>query len=264
MDLATILGIISGLGLVLFSIMSKGSIGIFIDIPSFMIVAGGTGAAIFVNFNMDEVFGVFSVLKKVFTTEEKSGLETVDVFRDLAKKARREGILAVDKSLSKVEDDFMRKGLEMAIDGTEPETIRETMQMELEYTMERHKKGQKIFMSLGEFSPAFGMIGTLIGLIMMLKNLDNPSSIGSGMATALITTFYGALMGNLIFLPIAGKLQIRSSEEIILKEMIIEGVLSIQNGEHPRNLTKKLLNFLPPERREEFYENYSDNRRRQE
>lgn len=262
MDLATILGIISGLGLVFFSIMSKGNIGIFIDIPSFMIVAGGTGAAIFVNFNMEEVFGVFSVLRKVFTTEEDSGLETVNIFQDLAKKARREGILAVDKSLSKVEDDFMRKGLEMAIDGTEPETIREVMQSELEYTMERHKKGQKIFMSLGEYSPAFGMIGTLIGLIIMLRNLDDPSSIGGGMATALITTFYGALMGNLIFLPIAGKLQIRSNEEIIQKEMIIEGVLAIQNGEHPRNITKKLLNFLPPERREEYYEIYGDNRRR--
>jgi chemotaxis protein MotA len=252
MDIATILGIVSGLTLVAMAIIGNGEITTFIHLPSFMIVVGGTGAAIFVNFAMKEVFGVMKVVKKVFTHDQDSGIEIIELFADLAKRSRREGILAIDKYLSKVEDDFIKSGLEMAVDGTEPEVIREIMESELNYLIERHKNGQHIFTALGLYAPAFGMIGTLIGLINMLKGLENPSSLGDGMSVALITTFYGAFLANLLFLPIAGKLKIRSDSEVINKELIIEGVLAIQMGEHPKNLERKLLNFLPPKVRHEY------------
>ena len=143
----------------------------------------------------------------------------------------------------------MRAGMEMAVDGSEPETIRNVLEAELQYLIERHKRGKQIFSSLGMYAPAFGMIGTLIGLIAMLQNLSDPANIGGGMAVALITTFYGSLVANLIFLPLAGKLQNRSDEEIIRKEMIIEGVIAIQYGEHPKNIHRKLLNFIAPRKR---------------
>jgi len=155
----------------------------------------------------------------------------------------------LDRELSKINDEFMRSGLEMAVDGTEPEVIRGVMETELFYLRSRHKKGQQIFLAMGTYSPAFGMIGTLIGLITMLKSLDDPSSIGLGMAVALITTFYGSLLANLVFLPIAGKLKNKSEEEVAIKELIIEGVLAIQLGEHPRNIRRKMLNFIPPKMR---------------
>jgi len=252
MDIATILGIVSGIGLVAMAIMGKGSLVTFVDIPSMLIVLGGTFAAIFVNFTLKEVIGVLSVVKKAFQNHEKSDLELINTFENLAVKARKEGILAIDRAIEDLDDEFMREGLELAVDGTDPEVLRDIMESEITYTMERHKKGQNIFMSLGTFAPAFGMIGTLIGLINMLQNMEDSSSIGSGMAVALITTFYGALIANLIFLPIAGKLKIRSDEEIIIKEMIIEGVLSIQSGDHPRNIRTKLLNYLPRSERDNY------------
>lgn len=252
MDIATILGIVSGLTLVVIAILGNGEISTFLHLPSLMIVLGGTGAAIFVNFAMKEVFGVMKVVKKVFTHDQSSGIETIELFKDLAKRSRREGILAIDKYLSKVEDEFIKSGLEMAVDGTEPEVIREIMEQELNYLSERHKNGQQIFTSLGMYAPAFGMIGTLIGLINMLQGLEDPSSLGEGMSVALITTFYGAFLANLLFLPIAGKLKLRSEIEVINKELIIEGVLAIQLGEHPKNLVRKLLNFLPPKVRREY------------
>lgn len=252
MDIATILGIVSGLTLVAMAILGNGEISTFIHMPSMMIVLGGTGAAIFVNFAMKEVFGVMKVVKKVFTHDQDSGIEIIELFADLAKRSRREGILAIDKYLSKVEDEFIKSGLEMAVDGTEPEVIREVMESELNYLIERHRNGQQIFSALGLYAPAFGMIGTLIGLINMLQGLEDPSSLGAGMSVALITTFYGAFLANLLFIPIAGKLKIRSDMEVINKELIIEGVLAIQMGEHPKNLVRKLLNFLPPKVRKEY------------
>ena len=250
MDLATILGIIIGLGLVVFTILSgSGSAAIFIHFPSLAVVIGGAVAATLVHTPLAEVISAMKVVGNAFKVEPAKEPEIIEQFVDLAKKARREGILAIDRELGNIEDDFMRSGLEMAVDGSEPETIRSVLETELQYLIERHKKGKQIFSSLGMYAPAFGMIGTLIGLIAMLQNLDDPSNIGGGMAVALITTFYGALFANLLFLPIAGKLQGKSDDEIIRKEMIIEGVLAIQYGEHPKNINRKLLNFIAPKNR---------------
>lgn len=255
MDVATIIGILSGLGLILYTIISGGNLEIFIHIPSMMIVGGGSMAAILVNFPLKEVISVLGIVKKAFMSDEIDATNIIDLFVNLAMKSRRDGILAIDKELHKIDDDFMRIGLEMAVDGAEPETIKNVMEVELNYLIERHKKGQKIFLSLGTFSPAFGMIGTLMGLIAMLKTLDDPSNIGAGMAVALITTFYGSVLANLLFLPIAGKLKNRSDHEITIKEMMIDGVLAIQYGEHPKNISRKLLNFIPPKTRNSYKSN---------
>ena len=254
MDIATIIGILSGLGLVLFTIIQGGNLEIFIHLPSMMIVGGGAMAATLVNFPLKEVIGVMGVVKKAFTSDDTQATDIIDIFVNLSMKARRDGILAIDRELHKIDDDFMRTGLEMAVDGAEPESIKSVMEAELNYLTERHKKGQSIFMSLGNYAPAFGMIGTLMGLIAMLRTLDDPSNIGAGMAVALITTFYGSLLANLLFLPIAGKLKNRSDHEIVLKEMMVEGILSIQYGDHPKNISRKLLNFIPPKTRDTFKE----------
>ena len=255
MDVATIIGILSGLGLILYTIISGGNLEIFIHIPSMMIVGGGSMAAILVNFPLKEVISVLGIVKKAFMSDEIDATNIIDLFINLAMKSRRDGILAIDKELHKIDDDFMRIGLEMAVDGAEPESIKNVMEVELNYLIERHKKGQQIFLSLGTFSPAFGMIGTLMGLIAMLKTLDEPSNIGAGMAVALITTFYGSVLANLLFLPIAGKLKNRSDHEITIKEMMIDGVLAIQYGEHPKNISRKLLNFIPPKTRNSYKSN---------
>lgn len=248
MDLATLIGIFSGLTLIFISIGSE-NFATFINIPSLVIVLGGSIAAILVNYSLNEILSVLGVVKKAFLNESFKEREIIDTFVELSKKSRREGILAVDKELSKIKDPFMRTGLEMTVDGVEPETIRNVMETELNYLMDRHKKGQGIFINLGAFAPAFGMIGTLIGLIIMLKNLEDPSSIGQGMSVALITTFYGSVLANLVFIPISGKLKIRSDQEVLVKEMVIEGVLAIQYGEHPNSIERMLLNFIPPKQR---------------
>lgn len=249
MDLATILGIVAGLTLVIATIVMGGDAGIFIHYPSMMVVIGGAIAATLINFKVKEVFGVMSVVSKAFLNINYDHVGLIEQIVTLSKKARREGLLAIDRDVSRLEDDFLRKGMEMVVDGTEPQVIRSVMETELSYLIERHKKGQQIFTALGTYAPAFGMIGTLIGLIAMLTKLEDPSQIGSGMAVALITTFYGALSANLIFLPIAGKLKNRSDEEVIIKELIIEGVLAVQYGEHPNSINRKLLNFLAPKQR---------------
>lgn len=249
MDLATISGIISGLILIAWSIISGGEIGSFINIPSVMIVVGGTIAATLVNFSVKEVISVMKVVSKAFRIHNTEETAIIEQFVEISKKARKDGILAIDRELHNVKDGFMRTGLEMAVDGIESETIRDILEIELMYLKSRHRRGQQIFAAMGAYSPAFGMIGTLIGLIQMLSKMSDPSTIGSGMAVALITTFYGAILANLVFLPIAGKLRNRSDEEISLKEMIIEGVLAIQMGEHPRNIRRKLMNFIAPKER---------------
>ncbi len=249
MDIATIAGILAGFGLIVGTIAMGGGGAAFVHLPSLMIVVGGSTAATLVNFPMDQMVATLKVAAKAFRRQENKELEAVRQFSDLAKLARRDGILALDRQLGEVEDPFMRVGLEMAVDGTESDTILDIMETEITSLVERHKTGQGIFTSLGTYAPAFGMIGTLIGLVKMLGSLDDPSSIGPSMAIALITTFYGAVLGNLVYLPMAGKLKSKSSSEIMFKQMIIEGVLAIQRGVHPRNIERKLLNYIAPKDR---------------
>ena len=251
MDIATIVGIAVGLGLIIFTIATGEGAKMFLHIPSILIVFGGSVAATLISFTLKEVIGVVNVIRKAFFADTFDGSSIIEQIVTLSKKARKEGLLAIDKDVNEIEDAFLRSGMEMVVDGTEPELIRTVMETELSYTMERHKKGYQIMNSFGTYSPAFGMIGTLMGLVQMLSNLDDPSKIGGGMAVALITTFYGSVLANLVFLPIACKLQANSGTEVVIKEMIVEGVLAIQFGEHPNTIHRKLSNFLASKERSE-------------
>jgi chemotaxis protein MotA len=195
---------------------------------------------------------VAKVTKAAFFSEIQNMGELVRLFVSLGQKARREGLLALEDELESLNDKFLVNGLQMVIDGLDPELIRDIMETEVTATEQRHKLGQDVFRAWGALAPAFGMIGTLIGLVQMLANLDDPSAIGPGMAVALITTFYGSVLANLFFIPMAGKLAIRSDAESSLKEAIIEGVLSIQAGTNPRILQEKMKAFVSPQERAEM------------
>jgi len=249
MDITTLIGIASGLGLVLIAILQGGGVAIFINIPSLMITVGGTIGATLINFPLPKVIKVMGVVKKAFFHKESSPEDTIATLVDFARVARKEGVLALEERIAGTDDPFFRKGVQLVVDGTPPETIREILTIELNSLQERHAVGQSIFTAMGSYSPAFGMIGTLIGLIQMLRSLEDPSKIGQGMATALITTFYGVLMANLAFLPIAGKLKVRSEEEILNKQLIMEGIIAIQSGDNPRIVEDKLKSFIAPETR---------------
>jgi chemotaxis protein MotA len=246
MDIATLIGIVACFLLLTVAILTGSGVAFFFNLPSALIVFGGAIGATLVNFPLKDVMAVMNVAKNAFLEKTSSTKETIDILVDIAEKARREGILAIERELDNLEDEFIRLGIQYAVDGTEPETIRDILESELASMEERHKQGKKIFDALGTYAPAFGMIGTLIGLIQMLAALDDPSSIGAGMATALVTTLYGAFAANVVFIPIAGKLEYKSRKEAIKKELVIEGILSIQSGDNPRIVADKLKTFLSP------------------
>ena len=250
MDITTLIGIATGLGLVFVAILQGGGVSLFINIPSLMITVGGTIGATLINFPLPKVIKVMGVVKKAFFHKEPSPEDTIATLVEFARIARREGVLALEERIEKTDDVFFRKGVQLIVDGTPPETIREILTIDINSLRERHEVGQSIFTAMGNYSPAFGMIGTLIGLIQMLRCLEDPSKIGQGMATALITTFYGALLANLVFLPIAGKLKVRSEEEVLSKQLIMEGIVAIQSGDNPRVVEDKLKSFIAPGIRE--------------
>jgi chemotaxis protein MotA len=254
MDIATLVGIVMAFALVLGAILMGGSIMLFINIPSIMIVVGGTLGATMINYPLPDILKVSKVVKNAFFHRRHTVKELIGEFVNLAGTARREGILALESSIGEMKDEFMRKGLQLSIDGLEPSAIKEILNTEIISIQDRHKLGAEIFTTLGTFAPALGMIGTLIGLVQMLQTMDDPSSIGPAMAVALLTTFYGALMANVLFLPIAGKLRNRSSEEVMNKELMAEGIMSIAKGDNPRLLEQKLNAYLPPQLRESSFE----------
>lgn len=246
MDIATLIGILGAGGLVIASILMGGSGAWFVNYPSMMIVIGGTLGATLVNYPLSDVLSVFGVTKNAFLQRSHSALNLIPTIVDFAKKARQEGILSFESQLKDIKEPFLARGIQMAIDGMESNSIEEVMTTEIMYIEERHKLGAEIFTTMGSFSPAMGMLGTIIGLVQMLMQMDDPSSIGAPMAVALLTTFYGTLMANLIFLPIAGKLKVRSREEILSKQIVLEGVISIQSGDNHRIVEQKLKAFISP------------------
>jgi len=250
MDIATILGVISAFGLVILAIFMGGGLQLFINPAALMIVVGGTLGATMINYPLREVFGVFGVVKKALFARNESVKELTGTFADFAQKSRKEGILALEKPIKDVANEFLKKGVQLSIDGLEPEEINNILETEVDFVRSRHQLGAEIFTTMGTFAPALGMIGTLVGLVQMLQNLDDPSTIGPSMAVALLTTFYGSIMANILCLPIAGKLRTRSKEEVLIKEMTVQGVISISNGDNPRILEQKLQAFLPPNQRE--------------
>jgi len=249
MDIATLIGVFSGFGLVVIAIKMGGGLIWFWNAPSVMIVMGGTVAITLINYPLSDVLSVIMVLKNAFLYKIPQHTAVVPDIVGLAKIARREGILALEKKVKQMNEPFLSKGVELAVDGMEPDGIRGILENELEFTEDRHKKGAEIFTVMGTFAPAMGMIGTLIGLVQMLMVMDDPKSIGPAMAVALITTFYGSVMANLMFLPIAGKLKVRREDEVKYKHLIIEGIVSIQFGDNPRVVEQKLHTYLSPRER---------------
>jgi chemotaxis protein MotA len=248
MDKGTPIGFVLGFACILFAIMHDGSLSSFVDLPGAMVAFGGSFSALFIMFPMKKVLGIFGITKHVFFDSLPEPDVEIKRMGELANLARRDGVLALEKALPDIKDPFLIKGLEMVIDGTPKEAIEEVLGIQLHYIQERHSTGKKIFDQLGASLPAFGMVGTLIGLISMLNSLDDPSKIGSGMATAMVTTFYGAFVANMLYLPMAGKLEIRNKEETLLREMMIQGLMGLVDGEAPRAIETKLRAFLTPKR----------------
>ncbi|MDQ0351280.1 chemotaxis protein MotA [Alkalibacillus filiformis] len=249
-DLLTPIGIALGATMILFGIFfNDGISGVssFVQVSSFIVVIGGLLGALFVNFNLNEMKLCSRVFKEAFKDDDYNLKELIQLFISLSEKARREGLLALESEVEQLDDQFIKKGVYLAIDGIEPEVINDIMNAEIAAMEERHNKGRSIIEKAGEYAPAWGMIGTLIGLILMLNHLDDPGTIGPSMAVALLTTFYGMLLANLVFLPIAGKLVSRTEEEVFMKQVIVEGVLGVQSGQNPKILEEKLSAFLSSE-----------------
>jgi len=230
-----------------------GGLGAFINAPSIMIVCGGTMGAVLINYPISDVLGVIKVAKNAFFSEKVKTEKITEMLIEMSKVSRREGILGLEKTVKDIKDPFFVKGMTLMIDGIEPAKLSELLDTEVEYIEERHRLGAEIFMTMGNFAPAMGMIGTLIGLVKMLMQMDDPSSIGPSMAVALITTFYGVILANLIFIPISGKLKTRSAQELATKQLIMSGVLSVQSGDNPRMLEQKLHSFLSPKERKTVF-----------
>ncbi len=249
MDLATLLGIISAFGLVFYAILSSSGLGIFVDIPSVFIVVGGTLGVTLITFPLGDVIGVIKVVMNVFFVRTKDAGKVIPTLVDFSGKARRDGILALESETKDIPDKFLSKGTQLAVDGLEPRAITDILEKEIEYIEERHGKGAETFATMGTISPSMGLIGTLVGLVQMLQNLSDPSSIGPAMAVALLTTFYGAILANMLFIPISGKLRTRHKEEILGMRLMLEGILSISVGDNPRTLEAKLESFIPPGQR---------------
>lgn len=250
MDIATVIGVIGGFSLIFLTILVGGSIGIFINIPSMLVVVGGTLASVLINYPLSDVLGIMGPLRKSFFSKDVDPTGLIQQLIEFATVARREGILALESHVETAEDEFLGRSIQLAIDGTAPELIKDILTTEVAFMEDRHAKGQAILSAAGAAAPAFGMIGTLIGLVQMLAGMDDPSAIGAGMATALLTTLYGSVLSNVVFLPLAGVLKVRTAAELLSREIAIEGILSIQSGDNPRAVEQKLKAFLSPAQRE--------------
>ncbi|MBE0583230.1 MAG: MotA/TolQ/ExbB proton channel family protein [Desulfofustis sp.] len=253
MDLSTIIGMGAAFGLMLMAILQGGPLTMFINIPSILIVFGGTAGVAFVQYPAKDLLDAINVAKKTVLHKDASINDMIMQLMGFANKARKEGILALQSEMEKIEDEFLVKAMQMAVDGQEPDTLRGMLNTEIEYIQQRHEKGANIFISLGTIAPAMGMVGTLIGLVQMLQTMDDPSKIGPAMAVALLTTFYGAVLANVMCLPMAGKLRLRSDSEMLIKTLIIEGMQSILSGENPRIMEQKLHSFIAPKMRESTF-----------
>lgn len=250
MDIATILGIVSAFGLVVTAIFLGSGLELFISIPSLMIVLGGTLGATMINYPLKQVIGVLSVVKNAFFKKTLSSEAVIKKIMELSHKARKEGILSLEADIKNEDDEFLQKGVQLSIDGLEPPAISDLLETEIDFIRNRHQLGAEVFTTMGTYAPAMGMIGTLIGLVQMLQSMDDPSTIGPAMAVALLTTFYGSVLANIVCMPLAGKLRTRSKEEMLVKELTIQGIISLTQGDNPRSIEQKLNAFLPPNMRE--------------
>ncbi|ASN04964.1 flagellar motor protein MotP [Virgibacillus necropolis] len=249
-DILTPIGITLGFIMIMMAILTNsGTEGFisFLDVASIFIVIGGLVASLLINFKMEQIKLTIKVMKEAFYQDNQRLPELIQLFIKLSERARREGILALENELDNVDDPFIKKGILLAVDGIEPKVISDIMNAEITAMEDRHYKGRIILEKSGEYAPAWGMIGTLIGLVLMLNSLQDPSSLGPSMAVALLTTLYGTVLANLVFIPMTNKLEIKTEEEVFIKQIIIEGVIGVQSGQNPRILEEKLSAFLSEE-----------------
>ncbi len=247
MDLATLIGLLGAFGIITAAIVLGGSAGIFVNVPSLLIVLGGSIMVVLMKFPLKSTLGAFGVAAKAFMFKADSPDELIEQGVRLAEVARKEGLLGLEGV--EIENPFLQRGVQMCVDGQEPEFVRSVLSKDINLTIERHEQGQAIFKALGDVAPAMGMIGTLIGLVQMLSAMDDPKKIGPAMAVALLTTLYGAIIANAIALPIADKLAVRSAEERLNKSLILEAINSIQEGVNPRVIKDLLATYLPEKKR---------------
>lgn len=250
MDIGSIVGVMMAFGLIVGAILiGGGSFGAFIDYPSMMVVLGGSIAAAMMSFPLKNFLSVGGVLKNAFLNKIENVPALIESIVSLAETARRDGLLALESRLDEIDNPFIVLGIQMAVDGTRPEVIEDIMRTEIDAVATRHKDGKSVLDQMGRFAPAFGMIGTLMGLIIMLGDMSDPSKIGAGMAVALITTLYGAIISNAVFLPFAEKLGFLNKQELLAMEIIVRGIMGIQSGDNPRVIEQKLSTFIPPKQR---------------
>ncbi|MCA1065978.1 flagellar motor protein MotP [Rossellomorea sp. AcN35-11] len=255
LDVLTPIGVVVGFLFVAFAIITNAGIsgfGSFVDVPSMFVVIGGLIGAMLVSFSIKELKQLGKVMRESFRDEEYDLQGLIGTFVNLSEKARREGLLALEAELEEVEDPFIQKGVLLAVDGIEQDVIVDIMNAEIIALEERHRKNKSLLDKAGEYAPAWGMIGTLIGLVLMLKNLNDPSTLGPNMAIALLTTLYGSLLANLVFLPMASKLAMKTEKEVFMKQIVIEGVVGVQSGQNPKILEEKLRVFLSNEELEMY------------
>ncbi|NLK94060.1 MAG: motility protein A [Clostridiales bacterium] len=248
-DALTGIGLVIGIVLMIWGMNSSAGYAIFWDYQSIFITVGGSLGAVLVSINNDDLKKLGKLFVQSFKEKKSSNIEVVNQFSALSKRARKEGLLSLEDDISKLDDAFLKKGLQMVVDGIEPDTIKSIMELEIEEMESRHNSSSAIFSMWGAYAPAFGMLGTLIGLIQMLVDLSDAASIGAGMGKALITTFYGSILANMFCNPIAANLARKSSKEVKEREMMLEGILAIQSGVNPRIVEEKLLTYLEPNER---------------
>ena len=249
MDFATIIGVVLSFVLMIIAILQGGPLTLFVNIPSVIIVVGGTVGATLVHYPFSDVFKAMAVGSKTVMHKSEPMNGVIAQLLEYANKARKEGILSLQSVMNDVSDPFLLKGLQIAVDGQGPDDLKEMLEREIEYIQERHESGADIFVAMGAEAPALGMIGTLIGLVRMLQTMNDPSSIGPAMAVALLTTLYGAVIANVVCIPMAGKLKIRSQAEVLHKSLVAEGLRLLLLGENPRLIEQKLHAFVAPKER---------------
>jgi len=244
LELTTIIGLAAGAFFIIYSIVLGGALSSFWDIPSVLIVFGGTIASTMIAYRGKTLRTLKSVYTRAFKKNDIDLNKDIELIISIANVARREGLLALEEAMADTDNPFLKKGVMLIVDGTDTELIKSILETEVYFIQTRHTEGQNMINSMAAFAPAYGMIGTLIGLIQMLENLTDTDSLGPSMATALVTTFYGVILANLLFTPIAKKLKSQSDMEALQKELYIEGLLSIQEGENPRIIRDKLNAFV--------------------
>lgn len=248
MDIATLLGLFLGWGALITCLyMEGGGFAEMTNLPAFLLVVIGTIGATIIGNDVKTALTIPKVLKNVIKVNIPDTEHIIDSVVGLAKVARQKGILALDDLLDGIDNAYLKKGIQQVVDGTPSMVIREVLETEIAALQDRHKTGEAFFVSMGGFSPTMGIIGTVLGLINMLARLDEPSKMGHAIAAAFVATLYGVAFANLFYLPIATKLKTRTADEVMICEMILEGVLSIQSGESPRSVENRMISFLPPE-----------------